>query len=61
MYQCFKTINRTIYCSSLPVRNHAEGAAWVNRAMAHFGIQADEIRGKPYLADSIPQGAIVFP
>lgn len=59
-YQCFKTINRTVYCSSYQVKNHAEGAAWVRQAMEHFAIRANELNDT-YEKDKIPSGAIQYP
>ena len=60
-YQCFKTVNRTVYCSSYAVKNHTEGAAWVSSAMQHFSIQSNELLGRPYEADSIPSAAMTYP
>lgn len=60
-YQCFKTVTRTVYCSSYTVKNHVEGASWVGLAMAHYGIQANELLGKPYEKDQVPAGAIEYP
>ena len=60
-YQCFKTVNRTVYCSSRTVQNHAAGAAWVRSAIQHVGIQRDELPGRPYEADRIPSGAMTYP
>ena len=60
-YQCFKDAARNVYCSSYQVKNHAEGAAWVKEAIKHFGLQANELLGKPYQADSIPNNSITYP
>lgn len=58
-YQCFKTRDRTVYCSSYQVRNHAEGAVWVKRCMENFGIQG--LAGKPYESDDQPRDATLWP
>lgn len=59
-YQCFKTKDRDVYCSSKEFKNHDEGAAWIALAMAHFNIQASDLLGKPYTADSQPDGATIW-
>ena len=56
-YQCFKTQNREVYCSNDKVKNHATGAKWIERAITHFQLQANEILGKPYTSERIPRGA----
>ncbi len=60
-YQCFKTRERSVYCSSYEVRNHDEGAAWVSQAMEHFGIHSSDLLGRPYLSNNQPAGAIIYP
>lgn len=60
-YQCLKTNARQVYCSKNKLKSHDEGNAWVKRCMEHFGINSNELKGKPYLSDSIPNGAIVYP
>jgi hypothetical protein len=60
-YQCFKTIDRDVYCSSYKVKNHTEGADWVKQALEHFNLQADDILKKPYESDDIPNGATTYP
>jgi hypothetical protein len=60
-YQCFKTLDRTVYCSSTEFKNHTEGAAWVGRCMEQFDIQASQMHGKPYESDSQPRGAVIWP
>ena len=60
-YQCFKTIERDVYCSSYKVKNHDEGAAWVREALAHFNLRGNDIKGKPYEEDNIPDGATTYP
>lgn len=60
-YQCFKTREREVYCSSYKVRNHDEGREWVTNTMAHFGINGSDLLGKPFERDSQPDGAIIFP
>lgn len=60
-YQCFKTLSRDVYCSSYEVKNHDEGADWISQAIQHFGLKANDIKGKPYESDDIPNGAITYP
>ncbi len=60
-YQCFKTRDRDVYCSSYKVKNHDEGAAWVQQALQHFNLQASDILGKPYEENSVPRNAIEYP
>ena len=60
-YQCFKTTARDVYCSSYKVKNHVEGAAWIKEALANFGLQGNDIHGKPFEEDSIPDGATEYP
>jgi hypothetical protein len=60
-YQCFKTLERDVYCSSYKVKSHDEGAEWVRQALAHFSLQASDIKGKPYEANNIPEGATTYP
>jgi hypothetical protein len=60
-YQCFKTRNRDVYCSSFKVKNHDAGADWIAAALHHFGLQAGDILGTPYLSDDIPKSAIEYP
>lgn len=60
-YQCFKTTDRDVYCSSVKVSNHTEGAAWVSNCMAFYSIQGSQLKGKPYLEDSQPDNATNYP
>jgi hypothetical protein len=60
-YQCFKTTDRVVYCSSFKVKNHDEGADWVRQALEHFNLKANDIKGKPYESDDIPEGATTHP
>jgi hypothetical protein len=60
-YQCFKTKDRDVYCSSYKVKGHAEGADWVKKTLEHFNLQANDILKKPYESDDIPEGAITYP
>jgi len=60
-YQCFKTKDREVYCSSTEFKSHAEGKAWVTACMANFGIRADQLLGKPYESDDQPSGAKIWP
>lgn len=60
-YQCFKTKDRTVYCSSTQFKNHTAGATWVAQCIAHYRLRADQILGKPYEEDDQPRGAVVWP
>ena len=60
-YQCFKTTDRTVYCSSMQFRNHTTAATWVGQCIAHFNLRADQLSGKPYERDDPPTGAVVWP
>lgn len=60
-YQCFKTLDRTVYCSSMTFKSHAPAALWVQDCLAHFGLQGSDIHGKPYEADSQPRNAVIYP
>lgn len=62
-YQCFKTQSRDVYCSVNIVRSHPEGSLWISRAIANYGLRANEIKGKPYIIEdesNIPQDANRF-
>ncbi|MDF5725995.1 MAG: hypothetical protein PUP91_37210 [Rhizonema sp. PD37] len=58
-YQCFKDKARTTYCSENKVRNHAEGNAWIKRALAHFKLKGNDMRSNS-IEDSIPDDAKTF-
>ena len=58
-YQCVKTANRDVYCSAKKVKNHDEGAAWVARAQAAHGFQANAILGRPYTEHAQPRNATI--
>ncbi|HLL04099.1 MAG TPA: hypothetical protein VK539_26170 [Myxococcaceae bacterium] len=60
-YQCFKTTTDQVYCSRTKVRNHAIGASWVSSCIMAHAISSATIRGKPYLSDRQPDGAIIYP
>jgi hypothetical protein len=60
-FQCFKTKSRDVYSSSYQVKNHDEGAAWVQQAMEHFGIKGSDLLGKPYTSNIIPTTATIYP
>ncbi len=60
-YQCFKTVDRTVYVSSTGFRSHAEGASWVAACMQHFGIQGNAMLGKPWESPSQPDRATIWP
>ena len=58
-YQCLKTVDRTVYCSRNMVNNHAEGSAWAGRVIQQYGLNANDIHGRPYTSNNIPRGAII--
>jgi hypothetical protein len=60
-YQCFKTKDRDVYCSSTEFKNHDEGNVWVAACMKHFAIRADQMLGKPYESDDQPARAKIWP
>jgi hypothetical protein len=60
-HQCFKTLNRDIYCSGYIVKDHVTGAAWIAEALLHFNIPASQILGTPFVKENMPAGAIVWP
>ena len=60
-YQCFKTVDRTVYCSSQQFKSHGPAATWVADCIANFAIRADQLLGKPYEADSQPRTAVIWP
>lgn len=60
-YQCFKTTSDQVYCSKRKVASHAVGRNWIAACMTQYNIQSAEIRGRPYLADSQPDNAIIYP
>jgi hypothetical protein len=60
-YQCFKTLDRTVYCSSQTFKGHDPAAIWVRDCMAHFQIIALNLLGKPFERDEQPDGAVIWP
>lgn len=60
-YQCFKTTDRTVYCSSQTFKSHAPAAAWVSECIMAHQLQANDLLGKPYESDSQPRGAVIWP
>ena len=60
-YQCFKTKDGVTYCSSTKVKSHAVGAKWVQQAIAHYNLRAQQIYKKPFVQNACPKGAIVYP
>lgn len=60
-YQCFKTSDDKVYCSRNKMPSHAVARTWIGNCMSHYGIQSAEIRGRPYLANSQPDNAIIYP
>lgn len=60
-YQCFKTTDRTVYCSSQMFRNHATAATWVSQCIMAHQLQANDLLGTPYESDNQPRGAVIWP
>lgn len=60
-YQCFKTKDRDVYCSSTRFRSHAEASVWVGACLTHFELPATAILGKPYESNDQPANAIIWP
>lgn len=64
-YQTFKMIDSTsstgvrTYCSSAIVQNHAAGSAWINNAITHFQLNAQNMHGTPAVVQRQPTGANV--
>ncbi len=60
-YQCFKTDNRTVYCSLKKVGSRDEGDEWIKTACNNFDLRIDQIHGRPYVSSCQPSGAIIWP
>lgn len=60
-YQCFKTDERTVYCSLKEIRSRDEGDEWIRTACYNFDLRVDQIYGKPYVSTYQPNGAIIWP
>lgn len=60
-YQCFKTVDRVVYCSKTQYKNHAEGERWVSECMRANNIQGRQISGKPFTSERQPSGATIWP
>jgi hypothetical protein len=60
-YQCFKTDNRTVYCSLNKVKDHEEASEWLRAACDNFDLEVDRICGEPYTSTRQPFDAIVWP
>lgn len=60
-YQCFKTDNRTVYCSLHKLNSHYEAREWIKAACANFDLDIGLIHGEPFVSTRRPIGAIVWP
>jgi hypothetical protein len=60
-YQCFKTRERTVYCSSTQFKSHQPASEWVRQCMANFNINGQDLHGKPFESDDQPDGATIWP
>jgi hypothetical protein len=60
-YQCFKTDDRTVYCSLKTIKSHAEGIEWIKAACGNFNLKVDQIFERPYVSTHRPSDAIIWP
>jgi hypothetical protein len=60
-YQCFKTDDRTVYCSLKKVKSRDEGRRWTKAACGNFDLRVDQIYGRPYMSTHQPSDAIIWP
>jgi hypothetical protein len=60
-YQCFKTSDRTTYCSSTKYRSHDEAAEWIAACLEAHGLQGNDIHGSPWEAQKLPANAQKWP
>ena len=67
-YPAYQTVKITkddgdivLYCSKKKVNNHNEGRDWISSVLSHFGYQSSQIKGKPQIASSQPDNAIIYP
>jgi hypothetical protein len=61
VYQCFKTDNRTVYCSLNKVNSHREAREWIKAACANFDLDINLIHGASFMSTQRPIGAIIWP
>jgi V8-like Glu-specific endopeptidase len=59
-YQAIKTRDRTVYCSPVEFKSHAEEKAWVTRCLANFNIPVTDVKSV-YEVHEPPSGAIIWP
>jgi hypothetical protein len=59
-YQCLKTAARNVYCSKKKKKSHDEGKEWVKNCMAHFAIQAADLKGT-FESNNQPDNATIWP
>ncbi|WP_147126538.1 hypothetical protein [Shimia ponticola] len=60
-YVAFKNLARDQWVSADEYKNHEAAAEWVSRALAHLGMAASDIAGKPaYPLNDQPNGATVL-
>jgi len=57
-YQCIKTPDPAVYCSSSKVKNHDAGNKWVKMAIAHWDLTAAGI--KVYSVAKLPSNAALL-
>lgn len=61
-YQTFRMLDQNsttgvqTYCSSTRVQNHAAGSAWINNTITHFGLNANNMHGRPAVVQNQPTG-----
>jgi hypothetical protein len=60
-YQCFKTDDRTVYCSLNKVKSPGEGRRWIKAACGNFDLRVDQIYERPYMSTHQPSDAIIWP
>jgi hypothetical protein len=60
-YLCFKTDDRTVYCSLKKIKSRNEGRRWIRAACGNFDLRVDQIYGRPYMSTRQPSGAIIWP
>ncbi len=60
-FQCFKTQDLKVYCSSIQFKNHDEGNAWIKDCLKAHNLQGSDVLGRPFTADSPPDRAILWP
>lgn len=61
-YQTFRMVDATsttgvrTYCSATIVQNHVAGSAWVRNTITHFGLEANNMIGRPAVVPHQPTG-----